>query len=140
VALLSPRPLPDRRLPMVAGGLIVALALPVFFIAGWDARGWALGAVLWAGAQALGYVLNRAGIGAPSLQGSGVAAFGMMSRGVVLMIAVIAIAAVDPSLAVAGAVVYALAFTLELALSLTLYFSGSPGTPTPPPTPDRGHQ
>jgi len=124
VALLTPRPLPDRRLPMVAGGLLVALALPVFLIAGWRVQGWALGAVVWAGAQALGYLFDRAGIGAPNLKGSGVAAFGMMGRGIVLMVALIVIAAVDPGLALAGALVYAFAFTVELAFGVTLYFSG----------------
>jgi hypothetical protein len=39
---------------------------------------------------------------------------------------VIAIAVSDPRLALAGAVVYALAYSLELALSLVLYFAGEP--------------
>jgi hypothetical protein len=124
VALLTPRPLPDRRLPALAGGLVVALALPVFLIAGWRVQGWALGAVVWAGAQGLGYLFGRAGIGAPTLKGSGVAAFGMLGRGIALMVALIVIAAADPGLALAGALVYAFAFTIELAFSLSLYFSG----------------
>ena len=109
---------------MVAGGLVVALALPIFLITGWRVQGWALGAVLWAGAQAFGYLLGRAGIGAPTLSGSGVTAFGMMGRGIVLMDALIVIASVDPGLALAGALVYAFAFSVELAFSLSLYFSG----------------
>jgi hypothetical protein len=54
--------------------------------------------------------------------GSGVVAFGMMGRGILLAVAALVVAVVDPWLAVAGALVYAAAFTFELALSLTLYF------------------
>lgn len=139
MSLLTPRPLPDRRLPTVAGGLVVALALPVFLAAGWAVTGWALGAGLWAAGQVLGFVLSRAGIAEPTLHGSGIAAFGMMGRGIALMVVAIAIAAVDPSLALAGALVYAAGYSVELALSLTTYFSGSARTPSPPPTPRRGH-
>jgi hypothetical protein len=124
VALLTPRPMPERRLPVVAGGLVVALALPIFLIAGWPLRGWALGAVLWVASQLIGLVLDRAGIGAPNIQGSGVVAFGMMTRGIVLMIVAVAVATVNPTVAVAGALVYAAAYTVELGLGLSAYFSG----------------
>ncbi len=123
-ALLSPRPLPERRVAVVAGGLVAAFALPVFLAAGWRVEGWALGLGLWVASQLLGLLFGRAGIGVPSLSGSGVVAFGMMTRGIVLMIAAIAIAAVDPWLALAGALVYAASYTTELVLSVTLYFSG----------------
>jgi hypothetical protein len=122
--LLAPRPLPERSVAVVAGGALVALALPVFLVAGWRIEGWALGAGLWIVSQLAGIVLNRAGIGEPTLRGSGVVAFGMMARGVLLMVGLLAIALFDPRLALAGALVYAAAYTLELALSLTLYFGG----------------
>ncbi|HEX5469650.1 MAG TPA: hypothetical protein VFW80_11455 [Gaiellaceae bacterium] len=124
--VLSPRPLPERRLPVVAGGAVVALALPIFVVAGWPLRGWLLGAVLWAASQLLGALFARVGIGEPNLRGSGVVAFGMMARGILLMIVAVAVAASSPSLAIAGALVYAAAYSLELGLSLTLYFSGEP--------------
>jgi hypothetical protein len=125
-ALLQPRPLPDRRLPVLVGGALVALALPIFLLAGWDVRGWALGALLWAGSQLVGLLLNRVGIGEPTLRGSGVAAFGMMGRGIVLVLVLLAVAVANPSLALAGALVYAAAYSAELVTSLALYFSGSP--------------
>ena len=50
----------------------------------------------------------------------------MMLRGILLMVAAIAVAAGDPRLALAGALVYALAYTLELVFSLLLYFGGQP--------------
>ncbi|HEX2111459.1 MAG TPA: hypothetical protein VHF67_07885 [Gaiellaceae bacterium] len=122
--LLTPRPIPDRRLAVATGGMLVALALPVFLLAGWRVQGWALGGVLWAGSQLLGFLFARVGIGEPTLRGSGVVAFGMMLRGVLLALAAIAVAATDPYLALAGALVYAAAYSAELAVSLTLYFSG----------------
>jgi hypothetical protein len=122
--LLAPRPLPDRRVAVVAGGALVALALPVFLVGGWRVEGWALGAGLWVASQLAGVILNRAGIGEPTLRGSGVVAFGMMARGIALMLGLLAIAVLDARLALAGALVYAAAYTLELALSLTLYFGG----------------
>jgi hypothetical protein len=125
-ALLSPRPMPDRRLPIVLGGTVVALALPVFLVAGWRVQGWALGAVVWLASQILGLVLARVGIHEPTLRGSGLVAFGMMARGILLAVLLIALAAVDPYLALGGALVYALAYTLELALALLLYFGGRP--------------
>ena len=124
--MLSPRPLPARRLPLAAGGLVVAFALPVFVLAGWNLRGWALGAVLWLASQALGVLFDRIGIHEPTLRGSGVVAFGMMTRGILLMLVAIAVAVSDPELAVAGALVYAFAYSVELGLSLLLYFGGRP--------------
>jgi len=123
-ALLTPRPMPERRVPVVLGGLVVALALPLFVLAGWPLDGWALGAFLWAASQLLGLVLARAGIGEPTLRGSGIVAFGMMLRGIGLMVAAIAVAVADPGLALAGVLVYGVAYTAELGLGLTLYFSG----------------
>ncbi len=125
-AFLTPRPMPDRRLPVLAGGAVVAFALPVFLVAGWRIEGWALGAVLWGASQALGLVFARAGINEPTLRGSGLVAFGMMGRGILLALAAIAVAASDARLALAGALVYALAYTTELVLGLTLYFAGEP--------------
>ena len=124
--MLSPRPLPARRLPVLAGGLAIVFCLPIFVLADWPLDGWALGAVLWIASEALGLLFDRVGIGEPSLRGSGVVAFGMMTRGILLMVVAIIVATSDPGLALAGALVYALAFSLELSLSLLLYFSARP--------------
>ena len=103
---------------------MVAFCLPVFVLAGWNLRGWVLGAVLWLASQTLGILFDRIGIHEPTLRGSGVVAFGMMARGILLMIVAVAVAATDPTLALAGALVYAVAYSVELGLSLTIYFSG----------------
>jgi len=118
--------MPDRRTPVVLGGAVVALALAIFLVAGWRVQGWALGAVLRAASQALGLLLARAGIGEPTLRGSGFVAFGMMGRGILLGVVLVVLAATDPYLALAGALVYAAAYSTELATSLALYFAGSP--------------
>jgi hypothetical protein len=122
--VLAPRPMPDRRIAVVAGGAIVALALPVFLLAGWPFAGWVFGAALWFASRLLDAVFSRVGIGEPTLRGSGFVAFGMMSRGILLALAGILVALYDADVAVAGVLLYAAAFTLELALSLTLYFQG----------------
>ena len=124
--MLSPRPLPARRLPVMAGALVVAFSLPVFVLAGWTLRGWALGALLWLASQALGLLFDRVGIHEPTHRGSGVVAFGMMTRGIVVMLVALVLAMNNPDLALAGALVYAFAYSVELALSLVLYFGGRP--------------
>jgi 4-hydroxybenzoate polyprenyltransferase len=124
--MLSPRPLPARRFPVTAGAFAIAFLLPVFVLAGWTLRGWALGALLWLASQALGFLFDRIGIHEPTLRGSGVVAFGMMTRGILLMLVAIAVAVSNPDLAIAGALVYAFAYSVELALSLLLYFGGRP--------------
>ena len=43
----TPRPVPGRLVPALAGSAVVALALPVFLAAGWPLRGWLLAATLW---------------------------------------------------------------------------------------------
>src|SRR5262245_20998374 len=137
MGLLTPRRVPDRRLPGIAGGLVVVLALPVFLAAGWAVSAWALGAGLWVASPRPGLVLGGrgtgappppgsglGGIGAPTLSGSGVVVFGMLSRGILLMVALIVVAGFDAELALGAALVYAAAFTTELALSITSYYSG----------------
>ena len=44
--------MPRTWVPAVGGGLVIALALPVFLVAGWRLSGWAIAAVLWVGASA----------------------------------------------------------------------------------------
>lgn len=121
----TPRPVPSRLVPVVAGAAVVALALPVFVAAGWSLRGWALGAILWVGAQALGLLLSRLQLGADNLAASGVRGVGMMFRPVAVMVVVIAVAASNPEVGVAAGILYAVAYSLELGLSLLTYF----GTP-----------
>jgi len=121
----TPRSIPSRLTPIAAGAAVIGLALPVFGVAGWPLRGWALGAILWVGAQALGLLLSRLNLGADNLAASAVMGVGMMFRPVAVMVVVIAVAASDAAIGVAAGLLYALAYSLELGVSLLAYF-GSP--------------
>jgi len=120
----TPRPMPDQKLPFIAGAAVIALALPIFLAAGWDLQAWVIGATLWLGSRVLAALLTHLQSGMGNLAGSGVVGFGMTFRALAVMVVVIALAATDPGLALAVTLLYALAYTLELAVSLGLYFSG----------------
>jgi hypothetical protein len=121
-----PRPMPTMSMPIVAGSAVVGLALPIFFVAGWPIKGWVLGAVLWVASMLLGLLLLRLRVGADSLASSGAVAFGLVFRGIAVMIVAIAVAAANPSVGLSAALVYALAYTLELGVAVMAYFTGEP--------------
>ena len=119
----SPRRVPGRLAPMLAGTGLILLALPVFAIAGWPLKGWALAAVLWAGAQALAYLLTRLPGDEGNLAAAGVRGIGMGFRAFIVGIPLVAVTVADSRVGVAAAILYALAYTLELAVSLVTFFS-----------------
>jgi hypothetical protein len=104
---------------------VIALALPIFLVAGWPLDGWLLAATLWVASQLFGYLLVRMRSGG-NLAASGVAAVGMLTRGIVVMGVIFVVALSDPGLGLAAALTYALAYTVELALSLVSYFGNPP--------------
>jgi hypothetical protein len=111
----------------IAGaGLVVALALPVFLVAGWALSGWAIAAVLWAGSQAFGLLLAGLKPSTDSIAGSGVLAFGMMIRLLAVLVVLVAVSSSDSRVGLAAALVYGLAYTTELGLSLVGYYSQEP--------------
>jgi hypothetical protein len=125
----TPRPVPSRLAPALAGTAVIVLALPVFLIADWPTRGWALAAVLWLAAQALGLVLTRLPNDAGNLAASGVRGIGMSFRAFVVGIPLVAVTVADPKVGVSAAILYALAFTMELAVSLVAFFGAETKTP-----------
>jgi hypothetical protein len=120
----TPRPVPRRLLPALGGALVLALALPIFLLAGWDVTGWAIGAVLWVGLEGLELVLTRLRGGTSNVATSAVLAFGLTFKAVVVLAVLFATAVSHPQLALGAAVVYVLAYTFELGLSLVSYFGG----------------
>jgi hypothetical protein len=124
-AITSPRPAPQVLLPALAGSAVIALALPIFLVAGWPLDGWLLAATLWVASQVFGYLLVRLRSGG-NLAASGVAAVGMLTRGIVVMGVIFVVALSDATLGLAAAVTYALAYTVELTLSLVSYFGNQP--------------
>jgi hypothetical protein len=122
--LSTPRPVPGRRAPTLAGAGVVALALPVFLVAGFPLGGWALAAVLWAAGEALGWWLARLPIGADNLGFSGLAALAHSFRGIGVMVVLLIVTVANRDVGIAAVVVYALAFSLSLGVSLVEYFGG----------------
>jgi hypothetical protein len=118
----NPPPVPGRVGPALAGTGLIVLALPVFAIAGWPLKGWALAAVLWVGAQALAALLARLPFGEGNLAASGVRGIGMSFRAFIVGIPLVAVTVADSSVGLAAAILYALAYTLELAVSLISFF------------------
>jgi hypothetical protein len=123
----APRPVPQRRRLAVAGAAVtIALALPLFLLAGWPLVGWGIAAVLWAGGQTLGLLLARVKPSPDNLAASGVLAFAMMARLLAVLVVLVAVAASDRDAGLAAALVYGLAYTTELALSLAGYYTQEP--------------
>ena len=116
----TPRPEPNHVLPLAGGTLLLALALPVFLVAGW-----ALAAILWVAVHAIDAFLGRARKHTGNLAASGVQAFGLFFKSLGLLAVLFAALATNPHLAVAAASTYALAYTFELGLSLVFYFGAA---------------
>ena len=122
--LSTPRPVPGRRMPALAGAGVVVLALPVFLVAGFPLGGWALAAVLWAAGEALALWLGRLPTGADHLGYSGFVALAHSFRGIGAMIVLAAVTLGDRHVGLAAIAVYALAYSLSLGVSLLEYFGG----------------
>jgi hypothetical protein len=122
----APRPAPRGWVKPLGGALVIALALPLFLLAGWRISGWAIAAVLWVGVQAFGLLLDRVRPSHDHLAASGALAFGMMLRLLAVLAVLLVVAATDRKLGLAVALVYGAAYTAELALSLVGYYSQEP--------------
>ena len=122
------KPIPSSNVPVIAGTVVVVLALPGFVIAGWDLGAWGLAAACWAFFQGIGYLLARIPVGMDKLGNSGLVAMGRMLRTIVLMTILVVVTTRDTSFGLQAAVVFALAFTVELALSMIAYLGGEAKT------------
>jgi hypothetical protein len=124
-AWTQPRVAPPTLLPAAAGAIVIGVALPIFLLAGWRVKGWAIGSVLWLGSEALGWVLTRLQQRTGNLAAAGVVAFGMLFRAIAVMVVVFAVAVSDKWLGLAAALTYAAGYSATLGLSLLTYFSGA---------------
>ncbi|HET9286763.1 MAG TPA: hypothetical protein VFO26_04315 [Gaiella sp.] len=118
----TPRPVPGRLVPALAGTAVVVLALPVFAAAGWPLRGWLLAATLWAAGQLFALLLARLPLGTGNLAAAGMRGIGTSFRAMAIGIPLVVATVADESVGLAAALVYAIAFTVELAVSLLEYF------------------
>ena len=119
----TPRSVPSRLAPTIAGGAVIALALPVFAVAGWPLAAWALAAVLWAAAEIFGLVLARLPGGPDNLAAAGMRGIGTTSRALLVGIPLVIVTVTDETVGIAAAGLYALAFTVELGVGLASYFA-----------------
>ncbi len=119
---MTPRPVPGRLVPALAGTLVVALALPVFVAAGWPLKGWVLAATLWVAGQAFAWLLTRLPLDAGNLAAAGMRGIGTSFRAMAIGIPLVVVAVADERVGIAAALLYAFAFTVELAVSLVTYF------------------
>jgi len=122
----APRPVPRAWVAPLGGALVIALALPLFVLAGWRLTGWAIAAVLWLGVQGFGLLLGRLRPGPDRLAASGALAFGMMLRLLAVLAVLLAVAASNRDVGLAAALVYGAAYTAELGLSLAGYYNQEP--------------
>jgi hypothetical protein len=123
--LVTPRPLPDRRIPAAAAAIVVVLALPVFAIAGWGLDSWALAATLWFASEAVVFALGHLPVGYKALVSSGFVGVAMTLRMIIVAFVLVAVAVSDKSLALPALLLFVVAYSVELALSMSLYF-GAP--------------
>ena len=121
----EPRPEPSHLIPALVGGLVLAIALPVFLVAGWNLAGWGLATILYVAIHALNLLLAQLRERTSELAASGVQAFGLFFKSLGLLVVLLATAVANPHLAVAAALTYALAYTAELGLSLVVYFGAT---------------
>jgi hypothetical protein len=123
-AWTQPRVAPPTLLPAAAGAIVLAIALPLFLLAGWPVKGWAIGTVLWLGSEALGWVLTRLQQRTGNLAAAGVVAFGMLFRAIAVMVVIFAVAVSDKWVGLAAALTYAAGYSAALGLSLVTYYTG----------------
>jgi len=118
----TPRPVPGRLVPALAGSAVVVLALPVFLVAGWPLKGWLLAATLWLAGELFVLLLARLPLGTGNLAAAGMRGIGTTSRAFLIGIPLVAVTVADEQVGLAAAVLFALAFTVELVVSLVEYF------------------
>ncbi len=124
----KPRAVPGRLAPMLAGSGLILLAVPVFAIAAWPLKGWAVAAVLWIAAQAFAYLLTRLPLDEGNLAAAGVRGIGMGFRAFIVGIPLVAVTVADSRVGLAAALLYVCAYTLELAVSLITFFGAEAKT------------
>lgn len=120
----TPRAVPSRLGPTVAGATVIALAFPIFAVAGWPLAGWLLGAVLWFAAEIFAAVLARLPGRPDNLAAAGMRGIGTTSRALLVGIVLVIVTASNENVGLAAALLYAVAFTVELGIGLATYFGG----------------
>jgi hypothetical protein len=124
----TPRPVPGRLVPALAGTAVILLSLPVFVVAEWPLDGWLLAATLWAAGQVFAWLLTRLPLSEGNLAAAGMRGIGTSFRAMAVGIPLVVVVAADERVGLAAALLYTLAFTVELAVSLVEYFGAEART------------
>ena len=82
----EPRPEPSHLIPALVGGLVLAIALPVFLVAGWNVAGWGLATSLYVAIHALNLLLAQLRERTSDPAASGVQAFGLFFKSLGLLV------------------------------------------------------
>jgi hypothetical protein len=120
----TPRSVPSRLGSTIAGATVIALALPIFAVAGWPLAGWALGAVLWVAAEIFAAVLARLPGRPDNLAAAGMRGIGTTSRALLVGIVLVIVTVSNETVGLSAAILYVVAFTVELGVGLATYFGG----------------
>jgi hypothetical protein len=120
----TPRAMPSRLAPTIAGGVVVALALPIFVAAGWPLQGWLLAAVLWVASEVVALLLARLPDGPDNLAAAGMRGIGTTSRALLVGVVLVIVTVSNETVGLSATILYAIAFTAELAVGLATYFGG----------------
>lgn len=120
----TPRAMPGRLAPTIAGGAVIALALPIFVAAGWPLQGWLLAAVLWVASEVVALLLARLPDGPDNLAAAGMRGIGTTSRALLVGVVLVIVTVSNETVGLAATILYAIAFTAELAVGLATYFGG----------------
>jgi len=128
-AWTEPRVAPPTLLPTIAGTVVLVIALPLFLLAGWPVKGWAIGAFLWLASEVLGLVVTRLRSRTGNLAAAGVAGFLMLFRAIAVMVVVFIVAVTDKWLGLAAALTYAAAYSAAFGLQLVAYYTGPKAGP-----------
>ena len=126
--MLASHSVPQSNRPVIASGIVIAGALPLFLIAGWPIEGWGIAAVLWLASQLVGRVIRRLPVGMDNLPSSGVAAMGRMVRTLTAGVVLVVVTTSNQSVGISAALVYAVAFSVEFGMSLASYYGGEAGS------------
>ena len=116
--------MPGRLAPTIAGGAVIALALPIFVAAGWPLQGWLLAAVLWVASEVVALLLARLPDGPDNLAAAGMRGIGTTSRALLVGVVLVIVTVSNETVGLAATILYAIAFTAELAVGLATYFGG----------------
>ena len=123
-AVATPRPMPRRLRPALAGTAVILVGLPVFALLGWPLGAWGFAAAAWAVFQLIGLLLGRLPLWMDNLAAAGVVALGRTVRVIALMTVFIVVTSRNQHFGLTAALLFAIAFSVEFAISLVSYAGG----------------